>query len=65
MPDTSKVAIKVALRPIRSPQWPNIAAPIGRPTNPIKKMPNAWRTPTKGLHFPHQHGNGGPLAAEA
>src|ERR1700755_2319364 len=24
----------VALRPIRSPQWPNIAAPIGRPRNP-------------------------------
>jgi len=47
-PVTSNVAIRVALRPIRSPQWPNIAAPIGRPTNPMKKTANASSTPTSG-----------------
>ncbi len=51
MPVTSKVAIKVALRPIRSPKWPKIAAPIGRPTNPTKKMLNAWSTPTNGTEW--------------
>jgi hypothetical protein len=34
MPITSSVTISVALRPIRSPQCPKIAAPIGRATNP-------------------------------
>ena len=48
MPVTSNVTIKVALRPIRSPQWPNIAAPIGRPTKPTKKTLNASSTPTIG-----------------
>ena len=35
-PITSSVMISVALRPIRSPQWPKIAAPIGRAANPTK-----------------------------
>jgi hypothetical protein len=48
MPVNSKVAIKVALRPIRSPQWPKIAAPIGRPTKPMKNTPNDCSTPISG-----------------
>ena len=47
-PIISRVAINVALRPMRSPKWPNIAAPIGLPTNPMKNTPNAWRTPING-----------------
>lgn len=33
-PIASRVAISVALRPMRSPQWPKIAAPTGRAANP-------------------------------
>ena len=36
MPITSSVMISVVLRPIRSPQCPKIAAPIGRAANPTK-----------------------------
>ena len=36
---------------MRSPQWPKIAAPIGRPTKPMKKTPNACSTPTSGSDF--------------
>ena len=34
MPISSSVEISVALRPIRSPQWPKIAAPTGRAAKP-------------------------------
>ena len=33
-PIISSVMISVALRPIRSPQWPKMAAPTGRAANP-------------------------------
>ena len=33
-PISSSVEISVALRPIRSPQWPKIAAPTGRAARP-------------------------------
>ncbi len=32
--------IRVALRPIRSPQWPKIAAPTGRAANPTAYVAN-------------------------
>ena len=48
-PVTNRVAIKVALRPMRSPQWPKIAAPIGRPTKPMKNTLKASSTPTSGV----------------
>ena len=35
-PITSSVMISVVLRPIRSPQCPKMAAPIGRAANPTK-----------------------------
>ena len=34
MPISSSVEISVALRPMRSPQWPKIAAPTGRAAKP-------------------------------
>jgi hypothetical protein len=40
MPITSSVTIGVALRPIRSPQCPKIAAPTGRATNPTGVVAN-------------------------
>jgi len=40
MPISMSVAISVALRPMRSPKCPKIAAPIGRPTKPTKYVAN-------------------------
>ena len=38
IPMTSKVAISVALRPMRSPYVPKSQAPSGRARNPTKKI---------------------------
>ena len=40
IPISSSVMIRVALRPIRSPQWPKIAAPTGRAANPTEYVAN-------------------------
>ncbi len=34
-PIISSVMIRVALRPMRSPQWPKMNAPTGRAANPM------------------------------
>ena len=39
-PISTRVTMSVALRPIRSPQCPKIAAPIGRAANPTKYVAN-------------------------
>ena len=36
----SSAATSVALRPMRSPKWPNTAEPIGRATNASAKVAN-------------------------
>ena len=38
MPIVSSAATSVALRPMRSPKWPNRAEPIGRATNAIANV---------------------------
>ena len=42
------VMMSSALRPIRSPKWPNKAAPIGRATKPTKKVENERSVPMNG-----------------
>ena len=37
-------ATSVALRPMRSPKWPNSAAPSGRAKKAIEKVANDCRT---------------------
>ena len=49
MPITSSVTINVALRPIRSPQCPKIAAPSGRATNPTAYVANEAIAPAYGV----------------
>ena len=44
IPIVRRAAISVALRPIRSPRWPNSAAPIGRAINAIAKVAKDWST---------------------
>ena len=38
MPMVSSEPIRVALRPIRSPKWPNRTEPTGRATNAAPKV---------------------------
>jgi hypothetical protein len=45
MPISSSVEISVVLRPIRSPKWPKIIAPIGRATKPTNWVPKDSSTP--------------------
>jgi hypothetical protein len=45
-PIISNVTMSIALRPIRSPQWPKMAAPIGRAANPTKYVVNEASSPT-------------------
>ena len=44
IPIVRRAATSVALRPIRSPRWPNSAAPIGRAINAIAKVAKDWST---------------------
>ena len=44
-PMRSSVATRVPLRPIRSPKWPKIAAPIGRAAKPTNWVPYESRMP--------------------
>jgi hypothetical protein len=45
----SKAATKVALRPIRSPKCPKIAAPIGRAIKAIAKVASDFSTAAPSL----------------
>ena len=38
LPINSMEATSIALRPIRSPKWPNVIAPNGRATNAMPKL---------------------------
>ena len=42
-PIVSSAATSVALRPMRSPKWPNIAEPTGRAKNASAKVASDWR----------------------
>ena len=45
MPISSRVEISVALRPIRSPKWPKMAAPTGRAAKPTAYVANEASAP--------------------
>ncbi len=48
-PMMSRVAIRLAFRPKRSPIWPNSNPPSGRDRKPDAKAPKAAIVPTRGL----------------
>ena len=50
-PIRSRVAISVALRPMRSPYVPKSQAPTGRAAKPMKKMANELRVPVSAADF--------------
>src|ERR671937_1281932 len=47
-PINKRVAIRVDLRPMRSPRWPKSAPPKGRATKPTRKVNRDRRVPTSG-----------------
>ena len=48
MPIIIIVMMSSALRPTRSPKWPNSAAPIGRAAKPTKNVENESSVPMNG-----------------
>lgn len=59
MPIVSSAATSVALRPMRSPKWPNTAEPTGRAKNAIANVASDCRVAAQALRYtkgrPHEY----------